>query len=152
MKTPRYLFDIVWAPDGRIFAIGGKTVEGKLTATVEMLESSWDTGEQPMGSWRQVAPLNHARAQNAAALIDGKIVVLGDKERDSVEFFTMPCDSAPEGQWTIGRPINKPLRFAGLLPFKGGLLAVGTLTFYNNCNHISLWRPITRHRIYLSLR
>ncbi len=97
------------------------------TATVEMLECSWDTEESANGGWRYVAPMNHARCGHAVAFSLGKIIAAGGNERESIECFTLPNADFPQGQWVLIRPLYPATILAGLHPFGDDLLVVGKL-------------------------
>ncbi len=114
-----------WLTDGHIFAVGGKDSSREPTATVEVLQCSWDTEESANGWWRYVAPMNHTRHFHAVAFIHGKIIVAGGDERESIECFTLPNVDFPLGQWVLLRPMSSPTILAGLQPFGDDLLVLG---------------------------
>ncbi len=95
------------------------------TATLEMLECSWDSEESANGGWRYVAPMNHTRREHAIAFIHGKIIAAGGRERESIECFTLPSVDFPQGQWVLIRPMHPPTALTGLHPFSDDLLVVG---------------------------
>ncbi len=119
------MLGVEWLPDGHIFAVGGLDSSDYPTATVEMLQCSWDTEESANGGWRYVAPMNHTRHLHAVAFIHGKIIAAGGEERESIECFTLPNVDLPLGQWVLLRPMSFPARLAGLQPFGDDLLTVG---------------------------
>ncbi len=125
LQSARVCLGVEWLSDGHVFAVGGKDSTNQPTATVEMLECSWDTEEPANGGWRYVAPMNHARWLHAVAFIKGKIIAAGGDERDSIECFTLPTVDFPQGQWVLIRPMMQPGRLAGVHPFGDDLLFVG---------------------------
>ncbi len=117
---------VEWLSDGHIFAMGGNDRSLEPTATVEMLQCSWNTEDSANGGWRYVAPMNHSRSGHAVAFIRGKIIAAGGDERESIECFTLPNVDFPQGQWMLIRPMCRPTALAGLHPFGDDLLFVGT--------------------------
>ncbi len=96
------------------------------TNTVEMLENSWREEKPPRSSvWRHAAPLLHPRHLHRLAFIDGKLVAAGGNKTVSVEVFTLPNPCKRDGKWTEVRPFTSEQHFIGMIPFDGGLLAVG---------------------------
>ncbi len=125
MNAARTWAAISWLPDGRLFVVGGLDDDRQPLATVEMLQCSWDTEVTPQGNWQRMAPLNHARAAHGLAFISGRLVAAGGKRVESVEYFKLPSDDDPLGQWTVIRQMHRALCLCGLVPFQGGLLGVG---------------------------
>ncbi len=126
MNTPRYYFGLEWIPDGHLFAVGGFGVNNEPTATVEMLECSWDAREGPATSkWRYVAPLLAPSAGHGVCYFAGKLFALGGKNDSTVECFTLPSAGNEMGQWTRVRPLNRETILIGVVPFSEGLLCVG---------------------------
>ncbi len=113
-------------PSGRLFAVGGCVKGEPETNAVEMLEYSWMEEKPPHNRvWRHAAPLLHSRRLHGLAFIDGKLVAAGGSKTMSVEVFTLPSPGDSEGQWTEVRPFTSEKNFKGMMPFDGGLLAVG---------------------------
>ncbi len=125
LQTARVFLDVEWISDGHVFAVGGWDNNKQPTATVEMLECSWDTEESANGGWQYVAPMNHSRHGHAVAFIHGKILAVGGSGIESVECFTLPNADFPLGQWVLLRPMSSPARLIGLQPFGDDLLVVG---------------------------
>ncbi len=126
MNTPRYFFGLEWIPDGRLFAVGGKTDGRTRIATVEMLECSWEAEGGPATSkWRYVAPLLAPRRMHGVRFFAGKLLAVGGSNDVAVECFTLPSAGDEMGQWTKVRPINRDMKLVGVLPFDEGLLCVG---------------------------
>ncbi len=125
MNAARTWTAVSWVPDGRLFAVGGLGDDREPIASVEMLQCAWDTEVTPLCKWQPVAPLNHPRALHGLAFIFGRIVAAGWKNTETIEYFKLPCEEEPLGQWTVIRTITRPLNFRALVPFKGALLAVG---------------------------
>ncbi len=120
MQLPRANFAVAMALDLRLFAIGGSCTSdssGAPTDTVEMLACSYGAGvAEPKGGWKYVAPLLTARQSHAAAFLEGNLVVVGGKGERSVEYFTLPMVSNPQGQWTAIFPLPQPLEMLALIP------------------------------------
>ncbi len=96
------------------------------TNTVEMLEYSWREEKPPHNcAWRNAAPLLHPRCLHGLAFIDGKLVAAGGHTTKSVKVFTLPSPGNSDRQWTEVRPFTSEQNFIGMIPFDGGLLAVG---------------------------
>ncbi len=96
------------------------------TNTVEMLEYSWREEKPPHNCARRTAaPLLHPRHLHGLAFIDGKLVAAGGHTTKSVEVFTLPSPGNSDGQWTEVRPFTSEQNSMGMMPFDGGLLAVG---------------------------
>ncbi len=125
MNAARTWTAVSWVPDGRLFAVGGLGDDREPIASVEMLQCSWDTEVITRCNWQAVAPLNHPRAAHGLAFIYGRLVAAGGKRTSTIEYFKLPCEEYPQGQWIEIRPMVLPLNLHALLPFKGGLLAVG---------------------------
>ncbi len=136
MNAARTWTAVSWVPDGRLFAVGGLDDGREPIASVEMLQCSWDTEVTTRCHWQPVAPLNHPRAAHGLAFISGKLIAAGWKSTNAVEYFNLPCEEVPTGQWTLIRPMSRELNLCGLLPFKGGLLTVGKCVVSST---IELW-------------
>ncbi len=124
MQEPRSDFGIAWADDGRLFAIGGQTRPGKITETVEMLNSADTANETVNGCWSYVAPLSKPRRSHAVVFIGGKIVVAGGENEREVECFTLPTSKNVMGQWTQIYPLPKSLDLLSLLPVDNCLISI----------------------------
>ncbi len=122
MNAARTWTAVSWLPDGRLFAVGGLGDDREPITSVEMLQCAWDTEVTSLCKWQPVAPLNHP---HGLAFIFGRIVAAGWNKTNTVEYFKLPSEEEPLGQWTVIRPIVRPLNCRALVPFKGGLLAVG---------------------------
>ncbi len=116
---------VEWLSSGHVVAVGGKDSSGNSTASVQMLQCSWDTEESANGGWRYVAPMNHTRHLHAVAFVHGKIIAAGGSKRDSIECFTLPNVDFPLGQWVLLRPMSCPSLLTGLQPFGDDLLVLG---------------------------
>ncbi len=127
MQSAKTGLAVEWLPDDQIIAVGGWDSNYQTTATVEVLQCSWSTEEPANGGWRYVAPMNYTRGGHAVAFTRGKIIAAGGKERESVEYFTLPTAELPQGQWVLIRPMSPPTLLAGLYPFGDDLLVVGKL-------------------------
>jgi len=107
METARTNFQVVWLPDGRIFALGGENA-GCLKS-VEMLNREWQFEGQTTGEWRQCSCMLTARRGFAAVVLhDEYVLVTGGQTcygycLASVDLFTPPPavnDPYAVGQWT----------------------------------------------------
>ncbi len=125
MNAARTWTAVSWVPDGRLFAVGGLGDGRQPIASVEMLQCSWDTEVTAECHWQPVAPLNHPRAAQGLAFISGGLIAAGGKSTNTIEYFKLPSEEHPLGQWTEIRPMLRSLNLRALVPFKGGLLAVG---------------------------
>ncbi len=93
MREARAKFGIIWVPDGRLFAIGGKISSGGSTSTVEIIDtSSLGNGQASTFNvvWTNVASMSNPRESHGVALLDGKLVAVGGTDECSVEVFTLP--------------------------------------------------------------
>ena len=72
--------------------------------------------------WEQLPPLNHARAAAAAAVVDGKIVVVGGQADGKLVPETEVFDGA---EWTEAAPIPTPREHLGAASDGRYLYAVG---------------------------
>ncbi len=118
MQQRRSDFDVAWADDGCLFAIGGQTGPDKITDTVEMLNASNVDAANDMANerWSFVAPLPKPRKSHAAAFIGKKIVVVGGEHEREVECFNLPTTDNIMGQWTRVYPLPKALDMLALIP------------------------------------
>lgn len=95
----RSSFQVIWLPDGAIFAIGGNG-----TNTVEMLVREWGYDGNTSTAWRQVASMLNNRSSFAAIVVcENRILVAGGYgNNESVELFTPPkvSERYANGQWT----------------------------------------------------
>ncbi len=131
MLVGRVLHAVCWVPSGWLFAVGGHAKGEVEINNVEMLEYSWREEKPPQHrKWRYVAPLLHPRSLHGLAFIGGKLVAAGGGKTKSVEVFTLPTPDNPKGQWTEVRPFTSQENFAGMMPFDGGLLAVGKTSVF----------------------
>jgi non-specific serine/threonine protein kinase len=73
-------------------------------------------------TWEQLPPLNHARAAAAAAVVDGKIVVVGGQANGELVPDTEVFDGA---EWTEAAPIPTPREHLGAASDGRYLYAVG---------------------------
>ncbi len=123
MREARVKFGIIWVPDGRLFAIGGKISSGGSTSTVEML----DTTNQISTSnavWKSVASMSNPRESHGVAFLDGKLVAVGGTDECSVEVFTLPTKDNVLGQWSTIYPLPSPLTLQALLPVDNLLIGI----------------------------
>ncbi len=126
MLSERIHHAVCWVPSGWLFAVGGLAMGEAENRTVEMLEYSWREEKPHQNTkWRFVASLLHPRNHHGVAFISGKLVAAGGRTTMSVEVLTLPSPGNPRGQWTEVRPFTSKHDYFGMLPFKGGLLAVG---------------------------
>ncbi len=134
MQRARANFAVAWAPDLRLFAIGGintKDSSREPTNTVEMLACSYSAGvAEPKGEWTYVAPLLTARQSHAAAFLEGSLVVVGGRGEQSVEYLRLPTENNPLGQWTDIFPLPQPLEMLALIPTGRSLFGI--------CKHLFL--------------
>ncbi len=121
MQIGRTRLAVAWLSDGRLFAIGGNTGRQGPTATVEMIEC---TGDRSTGQWSYVAPLPNPRQCHAAAVIGGKVVVVGGTAERAVTMFAPPTQNNPTGQWTEIVPLPKPMELLALVPAHGHLMSI----------------------------
>ncbi len=123
MREARAKFGIIWVPDGRLFAIGGKVSSGGSTSTVEML----DTTNQISTSnavWKSVASMSNPRESHGVAFLDGKLVAVGGTNECSVEVFTLPTKDNALGQWSTIYPLPSPFALQALLPADNLLIGI----------------------------
>ncbi len=112
-------------PDGRLFAIGGKTGPSDQTGSVEMMRCcNTQAATSATDTWTYVAPLPAARQCHAVITLEGKIIVAGGLEECGVEYFTPPSDSDKQGQWTSIYPLPNPMSLLSLLPIKFGFIGI----------------------------
>ncbi len=70
MREARVKFGIIWVPDGRLFAIGGKISSGGSTSTVEMLDTNQISTSNAV--WKSVASMSNPRESHGVAFLDGR--------------------------------------------------------------------------------
>ncbi len=127
MQEARANFGIIWVPDGRLFAIGGKITAGRPKPTVEMLETSHFDNSQAsssIGVWTFVAPMRNPRESHSVAFLDGKFVAVGGLDEPSVEVFTLPNTDNVLGQWNAIYPLPSPFTLQALLPVDNLLIGI----------------------------
>ncbi len=127
MREARAKFGIIWIPDGRLFAIGGKISSGGSTSTVEMFDTSrWGNGQATTFNvvWTTVAPMSYPRESHGVAFLDGKLVAVGGTGECSVEVFTLPCKDNVLGQWSTIYPLPSPFALQALLPADNLLIGI----------------------------
>ncbi len=138
MLEPRSNFGVAWMPDGRLFAIGGKTGYSGQTGSVEMLRCcSTQAATSATNTWTYVAPLPAARQCHAVTTLEGMIIVAGGLEERGVEYFTPPFDSDKLGQWTSIYPLPNPMSLLTLLPIKLGFIGICKDYAVNNYSHLN---------------
>ncbi len=122
MHEARAKFGIIWVPDDRLFAIGGKISSGGSTSTVEML----DTTNQIISNavWKSVASMSNPRESHGVVFLDGKLVAVGGTEERSVEVFTLPTKDNVLGQWSTIYPLPSPSALQALLPVDNLLIGI----------------------------
>ncbi len=126
MNTPRFLFGLACTPGVQLFAAGGVGGDREPTATVEMLNCSWEAREGKTASkWRYVAPLLAPRYKHGMCYFAEKLFVVGGKNDGTVECFALPSAGDEMGQWTGVRPLFRDIMLVGVLPFGEALLCVG---------------------------
>ncbi len=127
MHEARANFKVIWVPDGRLFAIGGKFRSGAPTTTVEMLDTSClgnNATSASRGGWSFVASMAHPRESHGVALLDGKLVAVGGINESSVEVFTVPAEDNVLGQWSTIYPLPSPFTLQALLPVDNLLIGI----------------------------
>ncbi len=127
MQVARVNFGIIWAPDGRLFAIVGKTSSGGPTPTVEMLDNLCFESSlpfMPKGRWTFVASMLTPRKSHGVAFLDGKLVAVGGTDEQSVEVFTLPTNDNALGQWNTIYPLPSQFALQALLPFDNLLIGI----------------------------
>ncbi len=128
MNKNRINFAVVWAPDGRLFAIGGNCGTKGPTDKVEVLScSNSETEPTALGDWSFVAPLPKARQTHAAAYMADKVIVAGGFGECGVELFTLPTPDFPNGQWTSVFPLPEPTPLLSLIPAENVLIGISEL-------------------------
>ncbi len=139
MQQHRSEFGVAWADDGRLFAIAGQAGPGKVTETVEMLNTSTVDAANNMANarWSFVAPLPKPRKSHAAAFIGAKIVVAGGENERDVECFNLPTTDNIMGQWTRVYPLPNALDMLSLLPIDNCLVTICKRLFFALCLNIS---------------
>ncbi len=126
MNTPRCLFGLERIPDGRLFAVGGYGGDREPTASVEMLECSWEATDGPATSkWRNVASLLAPRVKHGVCFFVGKLFAVGGENDATVECFTLPSAGNEMDEWTRVRPLIRDIMLVGVFPFGEGLLCAG---------------------------
>ncbi len=140
MREARAKFGIIWVPDGRLFAIGGKISSGGSTPTVEMLDTS-NHASTANGVWTPVASMSNPRESHGVAFLDGKLVAVGGTDERSVETFTLPTKDNVHGQWSTIYPLPSPFALQALLPVDNLLIGIrkfGSLFSQYNTFHACL--------------
>ena len=112
--------------DGRLHLIGGWNYSNTASASV----ASHDIYDPVAGTWTAAAPLSTARNAAAAAVLEGRIVVVGGRApgiRASDQNSLASCEiyDAAADRWTAGPAL--PQARAGLAAVRGGLAAGGGL-------------------------
>ncbi len=143
MREARANFGIIWVPDGRLFAIGGKICSGDSTSTVEMLDtSSLGNGRTSTFNvvWTNVASMSNPRESHGVAFLDGKLVAVGGTNECSVEVFTLPTKDNALGQWSTIYPLPSPFALQALLPADN--LLIGICESVSVLSHFTLVRGL----------
>ncbi len=145
MKKDRYDCGIAWLPDGRIFVIGGRSGDtaSMCLSSVEVLRRRWRTIGATTKEWREIAPLNVARANHGVAVFHEHIIVAGGEtdtpkgvaHLSSVEMLSLPTDNADQGQWTEICNLTRPMTVCSLVLWSGKLYAFGKSYIHHFMSH-----------------
>lgn len=112
MEVGRWNFQVVWLPDGCIFALGGFSA-GWLRS-VEMLHRAWAFDGNTTDQWRRCSDMLVERSNFAAVLLHNEMVLVAGGQKpsgnwhESVELFIPPAayDLHALGQWTNLQPMH----------------------------------------------
>jgi hypothetical protein len=123
LNTPRG-FPAVAAVNGKIYAIGGQKEHQGVIDTVEEFDPDANGG---FGAWTtRPSVMPHPRLQSAAAVLDGKIYIVGGWDGDtrgllsSMDVYDPSLDS-----WTTGVPMPTARRILGAAVVDNALYAIG---------------------------
>ena len=105
---------------GRLVVVGGWAQEGN-DPTAEVSGEVLALGDD---GWEPLAPLRHPRAAAAAAVVDGRIVVVGGQRDNELVRQTEIYDPAAD-EWHEGAPIPTPREHLAAGAFDGGVYVVG---------------------------
>jgi len=137
METARRDFQVVWLPDGRIFAMGGWDLN-----SVETLHREWAFDGETTGQWRRCSPMLKARADFAAVVLQGDVVLVAGGDSSTVELFTPPpAADGPRalGQWTSLQPASG---FQSVFSSFTGVFSDGVVfIFESDSSKIRRFRP-----------
>ncbi len=100
MHAPRYRFAAVLGSDGRIYAIGGWSSGAKILSSVEAYNPRTNR-------WRYVFSLPQAGVGLAAAVVKGRIVVVGGTDNQNTIYGNVWRYSAKTG-WSSGTMMPTP--------------------------------------------
>lgn len=119
MQVPRQEIAAAWL-DGALYAIGGFDARGATLASVER----WRPEDE---SWELIAPLPVAVNHPAAAVVAGRLVVVGGyrgpflaNATDAVQVYDPAADA-----WTLAAPMPSARGGLAAAPLGGRLVAVG---------------------------
>lgn len=138
MEIERCRFQVVWMPDGHIFAIGGSNADGDATNSVETLRCEWASDGETSENWRQCSPMLKKRSDFSAVVLHGDVVLVAGGVSCAVELFNPPPaagDQCDLGQWTNLEPMHSSTCFWSLFcpcfaVLSGGVVYIfGTFRF-----------------------
>lgn len=117
-------FPAVAAVNGKIYAIGGQKEHQDVVDTVEEFDPDANGG---FGAWTiKPSVMPHPRMQSAAAVLDGKVYVVGGWDGvtrgllSSVDVYDPSLDT-----WTIGAPMPTARRVLGAAMVDNAIYAMG---------------------------
>lgn len=110
METARLDLKVVWLPDGRIFAIGGRDVND--LNSVEKLSRGWAFNNETADQWSRCSSMLNARSAFSAVVLPDVTVLVAEgcgwELTKNVELFIPPAPDDPQalGQWTQIQPMQ----------------------------------------------
>ena len=133
MPTGRVALAATTGLDGRIYAIGGYNLTGRLS-TVEVYTPSTD-------SWSTAASLPRLSAFGAATTgADGRIYYLGGQNGDGTNSSEVDVYTPSTNAWTVAAPMPKPGSLGAASNAEGDIYAVALYECAPACGHDLVYR------------
>ena len=99
------------------------------------------------GGWRPVAPMHCARRFTAAAVVDGKIYVVGGRDAQRQDLSSVEVYEPSSDTWTLVAPMSTARKQHGVAVLGGKLYAVGGHTEVTDAggdtNSVEAYYPAT---------
>ena len=122
--------------DGRIYLIGGfGTTTNDATAAVHVYDVE-------AGSWSEAAPLPEARGGHAAAVVDGKIHVVGGGNSVSTLDLHSVYDPASDS-WSEAAPLPRAKGSPAAVVHEGKLWVIGGRSGSDDFGEVDIYDPAT---------
>ena len=122
--------------DGRIYVIGGfGTTTNDATAAVHVYDVE-------AGSWSEAAPLPEARGGHAAAVVDGKIHVVGGGNSVSTLDLHSVYDPASDS-WSEAAPLPRAKGSPAAVVHEGKLWVIGGRSGSDDFGEVDVYDPAT---------